>query len=141
MTTDFTEEELRSLTGIAPVGEEKQNVHTFLHNVAVAKDTTKTGNLSEQETGTPKLPLRTHKELELFCRDIMNQKEFADYFKKKAEILTSTSLSKDAKLISLAVVQERKISSIAGVRKKNKGWFTPKDRRPEQVQTIQTEES
>jgi len=115
--------------GFAPTGEEKQNVHTFLHNVATADDTTKIANLNEEELGKPKLPLRTHKDLELFCREIMNQKEFADYFQKKGEILTATSLSKDAKLIDLAVIQRREIGSVERKPiKENKGWFKKRSR-------------
>jgi len=115
--------------GFSPSGEEKQNVHTFLHDVAVTPDTTKVSNLSIEELGNPKLPLRTHKELELFCRDILSQKEFANYFQKKGEILTSTALSKDAKLIDLAVVQRREIGEISKAPlKENKGWFKKRQR-------------
>jgi len=116
-------------------GEEKQNVHTFLHNVATAKDTTKIGFLKEQEIGLPKLPLRTYKELELFCREIMNQEDFADYFKKKSEILTSTSLSKDAKLITLAILQKREVADVTSKpEKENKGWFKKKKSQEENLQ-------
>ena len=119
--------------GSSPTSEEKQNVHTFLHNVVVAKDTTKVGNLTEEEVGKPKLPLRTIKELELFCKVIMNQEDFADYFKKKGEIMTATSLSKDAKLITLAVVQKREVADLTGAqpKKQNKSWF--KKKKPEDV--------
>jgi len=112
--------------GFSTTGEERQNVHTFLHNVAIAPDTTKVAFLGEEELGTPKLPLRTYKELELFCKEIMNQPDFADYFKKKGEILTATSLSKDAKLIELAVVQRREVGDITKPMKENKGWFKKK---------------
>jgi len=115
--------------GVAPTGEITHNVHQFLHDVAITKNTTKVGNLNEEELGKPKLPLRTNKELELFCRDIMDQMEFAEYFKKKGEILSSTSLSKDAKLINLAVIQRRETTeslNLTPKKKENKGWFKKK---------------
>lgn len=125
----MTEEYYESAGGFAPTGTEKKNVHTFLNDVAIAKDTTKTGNLEKEELGTPKLPLRTYKELELFCREVMLQEDFANYFKKKGEILTASSLSKDALLVKLAVTTKKEESlDIPQPRKENKGWFKKKDK-------------
>lgn len=112
--------------GVSPTGEDKFNVHRFLDNVAKASDTTKTGNLTEEELGMPKLPARTYKELALFCDDVANMDYFSDYFRKKAEILTSTSLSKDAKLITLAISQMRNITQRLKTKQQNKGWFSKK---------------
>ena len=122
-------ERLSALVGTTPSAEEKQNVHTFLHNVAVAKDTTKTGNLQIEELGMPTLPLRTYKELALFCEDIADMDYYANYFRRKGEILTSTSLSKDAKLITLAIstLQKREMADTTKPRKANRGWFKPKE--------------
>ena len=75
----------------------------------------------------PILPVRTYKELALFCSEVANMNYFSDYFLKKAEIATSTSLSKDAKLLSLAVMQRKEIADVtAAPKKENKGWFKPK---------------
>lgn len=116
--------------GTTATAEEKQNVHSFLHNVATSKDTTKTANLSTEELGVPILPVRTYKELSLFCKEIANMDYFSDYFKKKSEITTSTSLSKEAKLLTLAVVNRTEISDLTKPpRKENKGWFKPKTQR------------
>ncbi len=129
---DLSQEEIdariQSLIGTAPMPDERQNVHTFLHNVAIAEDTTKLGYLSEEEVGTPKLPLRTHKELALFCREVLGIESFAKYFEKKGEILTSTSLSKDAKLLNLAITTNRQVTGIPQEvpKKENKGWFKPR---------------
>jgi len=112
--------------GQAPIGEERHNVHTFLFNVATAKDTTKLGFLNDEEIGKPKLPQRTLKELALFCKEIMNQKEFGEFFEKEAEILTSTSLSKNAKLLTSAILQKKEVADVTEQRKENKGWFKPK---------------
>jgi len=125
-------ERLAGLVGTTPSPEEKQNIHTFLHSVARAKDTSKTGNLGMEELGNPTLPLRTYHELALFCNDVANMEYYADYFKKKGEILTATSLSKEAKLLNLAVLQKREVEDVTKPKKINKGWFRPKNRPPEQ---------
>mgnify|MGYP003147084711 CR=1 FL=1 len=121
-------ERLASLVGTTPSAEEKQNVHTFLYNVATAKDTTKTGYLDTEELGIPTLPLRTYKELALFCNEIANMGYYGDYFFKKGEILTATSLSKEAKLLMAAIstLQKREIADVTKPKKANKGWFKPK---------------
>lgn len=120
-------EQLKALMGATPSSEEKQNVHTFLHNVATADDTTKLGNLKEEELGMPKIPQRTYQELAVFCEDVANMKYFGEYFRKKAEIITSTSLSKEAKLISLAVLTRREHADVTKPRAINKGWFKKKE--------------
>lgn len=111
------------LTGSAPSPEEHHNVHKFLHEVAESDDTTKTGFLTAEEVGMPKLPTRTLKELALFSRDIANMPQFADYFEKESEIITSTSLSKEAKLLELAVTARRQLEDVTKRRKENRGWF------------------
>lgn len=131
LTEDQIAERLADLVGTTPTPEEKQNIHTFLHNVAVAPDTTKTGYLGEEEIGMPVLPVRTYKELALFCSEIANMDYFSDYFRKKAEIVTSTSLSREAKLITLAVLQKKEISDVTKKpRKENRGWFKSKSQLP-----------
>ena len=116
--------------GTTSTAEEKQNVHSFLHNVATSEDTTKTGFLSTEEIGAPILPVRTYKELALFCKEVANMEYFSDYFIKKAEITTSTSLSKDAKLLTLAVINRTEVDDLTKApRKENKSWFKPKGQR------------
>lgn len=109
----------------------KQSVHTFLNNIVEADDTTKTGNLTKEELGLPKLPVRTYKELSLFCEEIANMKYFGDYFKKMSEIQTSTSLSKEAILIKLAVTQKKELTDLTPDKKENKGWFKKKEKEVE----------
>ena len=82
-----------------------------------------------------KLPLRTYQELALFCSDVANMDYFAAYFLKKGQILAATSLSKDAKLITLAVSQRAEISKLNKRSTPNKGWF--KNRQPNQAQPEQ----
>jgi hypothetical protein len=127
MTQEQAEEYIKSL-GVAPTPEEKHSVHSFLHKVATSDDTTKLGNLKEEEVGIPRLPLRTYKELALFCRDVADMDYYADYFDKKAEILTATSLSKEGFLAKLAVITRREQTNVLKAPpKENKGWFKKKN--------------
>lgn len=124
--SDITEEEAQEI--VRQFNEAKQSVHTFFTNVIKSPDTTKVGNLNIDELGMPKLPLRSIKELELFCRDVYGQNYWADWFQKLGEIQTSTSLSKDAILIKLAVTQKKELSDVSPKPKKeNKGWFRRKE--------------
>lgn len=130
MVDDLTDEQVLSrlaeLGETATVPEEKHNVHAFLHAVATAEDTTKVGFLKEEEVGIPKLSIRTLKELALYSKDIADDESWADYFEKRAEIITSTSLSKDAKLLELAVVHRQEMANVSKPRKINKSWFKKK---------------
>ncbi|MCK9371127.1 hypothetical protein M0R04_14540 [Candidatus Dojkabacteria bacterium] len=119
--------ELQSVLGGAPRPDEKHNVHKFLDEVAKSDDTTKTGFLSIEELGKPINPARTHKRLALISKDILDNPYFTQHFLNEAEITTSTSLSKEAKLITLAVTTTKQIADITKVHKPNKGWFKKKE--------------
>ena len=124
----LSEDEMKKLVelmGTAPVSEEKQNKHSFLVKVVETDDTTKLGYLTEEELGMPKLPLRATKEIALFA-GITGQPYLEDFFNKEAEITTSTSLSKDAKLLTLAALDKKEIADVTKKPKKNSGWFTKK---------------
>lgn len=110
--------------------EEVFGVHKFLNEVFKAKDSTKVGNLTLAELGMPLLPVRTHKDLELFSREVMHNKFYADYFQKEAENTLATSLSNNAKLVTLAVTTNRRVADDTKPRTVNKGWFGKKE--PEQ---------
>lgn len=123
---DMTEQEAEQI--LRQMGEGKANLHTFMTKVIQSSDTTKTGNLNEEELGASNLPVRTYKELELFAKDIAGQEDFSEYFKKMSEIQTSTSLSKDAILIKLATTIRKELADVTQKPKsKNKGWFKSKN--------------
>ncbi len=132
-TLGLTPDEIKFLESEENLGgnipEKLHNVHTFLHNVAVSDDTTKLGNLNEIELGNPQLPLRTYKELALFSQEVANMGYFKEYFDKMGEVTTSTSLSKEAKLLELAVVTRREIADVSKRKVvQNKGWFGKKEK-------------
>lgn len=104
-----------------------KNVHSFMTDIVKSDDTTKTGNLTQDELGLPKVPVRTMKELELFSRDVANQEEWANYFRDLAEIQAATSLSKEGLLVKLAVTIKKELADVTKHQKKNGGWFKGKD--------------
>lgn len=115
------------LSAGAPQPEEKHSVHSFLHKVATSKDTTKLGYLRDEELGMPKLPLRTHKELAIFSKEVCGLDVFADYFNKIGEITTSTSLSRDAKLLELAVINRRQLEDVTKRPRAKRGFFKKRE--------------
>ena len=122
MTENMSDQQAEQL--MRDLMKEKANAISFFTDIIKSDDTIKTGNLELTELGEPRLPLRSLKGLELFSKDIYEDAEWESYFKKKGEILTSTSLSKDAILIKLAVTSKKELADVTPKeKKKNKGWF------------------
>ena len=116
----------------SPKEEEKHNVHTFLHKISTSQDTTKTGNLIEDEIGYTPYSVRTYKQLAVIASDLCNDDIWAEYFRKESEILTATSLSRGGFLVKQATTQTRQIADITKPKIQNSGWFKPKPK--EQVE-------
>ena len=133
---NITEKEAQDL--VRHFNEQSSGVHSFLTSVVRTDDTTKLGNLKEEEIGTPRISLRGLKELQLFSKEIAEENEWADYFGKLAEIQTSTSLSERALLSRLAVTQKKELADMSPqqtAKKKNSGWFKSKNKQdPNQQQ-------
>ena len=121
-------EELSKLIGTAPVPDDKHNVHTFISKVLTTKDTTKVGNLREEEIGTLKQHVRGYKEEEVWAREIMRCEPLAHILGLQSEIATSTSLSRNAALLRFATTTSRTIADLTKKQTENKGWFTSKNK-------------
>jgi len=121
---NLTEKEAEDI--LRNFSEGKSNLYSFFTNVIKNPDTTRTGNLTQEELGISNLPVRTYKELSLFCKDVANQDYFGNYFEKMSEIQTSTSLSKEALLLKLAVTIKKELADMSPQKKRNKGWFGSK---------------
>jgi len=135
-TDDMTDEEVlmkiaNAMKDNPPVGDEKQNVHTFLFNVATAKDTTKIANLRDDkemnEIGMSQFTVRGCKSMSLISEMIMENDYFSEYFEKEAENLLSTSLSRGGFLVRQATVQTKQVADVTKRRTVNKGWFGKED--------------
>ena len=109
-----------------PMPETKPSVYQFFNDIARAKDTTKTGNLIETEIGVPKIPVRTYKNIALFSEIVADKPGFAEYFREKAEIMTATSLSRNALMLRLSVTTKKEVANVTKARGLNKGWFGKK---------------
>jgi hypothetical protein len=120
---------VEQVNAVIPQGEEKHNVHKFLSEISRSKDTTKTGNIGKEELGTTPYAERTYKRLQLDSNILVNDDIWADYFAKSAEVVTSTSLSKDGFLAKLAIMQRRDLADVSPEQKENKGWFKSKDKK------------
>jgi hypothetical protein len=134
--TESERAEIKDILGYGSnIPDSKQNVHTFLHNVATAKDTTKLGFLKEEEIGSMPNPTRSYKHLALFSGDIMKKEGLRDFFIANSEIITSTSLSRDGFLVDRAVVQKRELKDTTSKpRKQNSSWFKGKDNKEKEEQ-------
>lgn len=132
MLSEAEKSELKELLGYGGnIPDSKQNVHTFLHNVATAEDTTKLGFLNENEIGMMPNPIRSYKHLGQFAKDIMHKPGLSSFFNSNSEIITSTSLSRGGFLVDRAVVQKRELKDTTSKpRAENKGWFK-KDKKTE----------
>jgi hypothetical protein len=128
--TDEEREELKKLLGgaSAPIPDDKQNIHTFITKVLTAKDTTKTGNLTEMEIGMMRNPVRAYKEEEVWARHIIKCEELAQMFAAQSEITTSTSLSRGGTLLKVATTTTRNIADLSTPKQStNSGWFKKKE--------------
>ncbi len=126
MTDEMTEKEAQDV--LRQMAENKQSIYAIFAKVINEKQkTTKVGNLSVEELGMSKLPLRTYLELGLFCDEIVGDKEFAEYFRKMGAIQTDSSLSKEGFLMKLLVTMKKELADVSPKKAtKNGGWFKKK---------------
>lgn len=125
MSDEITEQEAQEL--IRSFSESKATMHTFFRDVVKTSDTLKVGNLSPDELGMSALPVRSYKELALFCEEVANQPQFTKYFDAMSEIQTASSLSKEGFLMKLSVTQKKELKDTSPEKKSNRGWFKKKD--------------
>jgi len=118
-----------------PQAQPIYNVHKFLDDIAKAADTTKTGNLTEEELGLAPFTVRILKDVQAYCR-MMGLNMYADYFGDKSEIVTASSLSKDGFLDKLAIMTRQQVEAISKKKKENKGWFKSKKSQQPEVTSL-----
>lgn len=129
-----TPEEIEALGKLGygyPQEEERQNIYTYFKQVIFMPTNTKTGNLTNEELGFVRIPVRTNQEIALLCK-ALGMKGFGSFFEKEAQITLGTSLSREGHLNKLAVTQKREVETKSRVPKNVKrGWFTPKSKEQE----------
>ena len=126
MTEEMTEEQAHEM--LREMAERKESMYAIFGKVINEKQkTTKVGNLTQEELGVSKNPLRTYLELSLFCKDVLDDEDFATYFEKMGAIQTDSSLSKEGFLMNLLVTAKKTLADVTPKAKtENKGWFKKK---------------
>ncbi len=130
MEEDMSQEEAQLLDELEaagygfPKGEESQSIFSFFKRVIFMPDTTRTANLTEEELGIAKVPVRTNLELAEYCKH-QGLTGLGEFFFREAQIITNTSLSRDGFLDKLAVTQKREVESKKRefTQKQKKNWF------------------
>ena len=121
------EEQLRNALGLGyPEQEEKVSVLAFLKEIINRQENVKTGNLSPDELGEAKIPVRTNLDLANYCK-FMDMHGFADVFNDDAQVLLASSLSRGGFLDQLAVTTNKNntsaLKNIGAPQKKKGGFF------------------
>ena len=113
-----------------PAPEEKQNMFSFFKRVITMPDTLRTANLTQDELGGIRIPVRTLHKLSLYCNE-MGLGGLGSYFAKEARIITNSSLSREGFLDCLAITQRRELEEktrAPATEAQKKNWFKKKDK-------------
>jgi len=97
--SDLQEEMMEDL---APSPQKKEDLYSLFWKVLRIKDSSKVGNLSKEELGMFDIPVRELMKIRLLSYSL-GHKYFGDYFSHQAEIILSTSASKEGWLPELFV--------------------------------------
>lgn len=129
------EEELKNIessgmSGLSsPTPEKKDSTLILFRELIKSDNSSKFGNLDAPELGKPSISVRDQQEIANYL-DAEGLDQLGDYFKRKAEITLSTSLSKKAKLIDNIVTQIKKEQKVSATSEKEKrrlfGFGKPK---------------
>lgn len=120
VTTEAEVDDLRDF--IRKAGEEK-GIDNFFLEIIRADNNLKIGNLERAEIGLPKVPIRTLLELADDCDMIPSMSSFANDFKKQAQDIVNTSLSKDGFLIRARITQKKELLDSTKKKTKRRGLF------------------
>lgn len=122
--TEAEADDLRDF--IRKAGEEK-GIDNFFIEIIRADDNLKIGNLERLEIGLPKVPIRTLLELSDDCDMIPSMSSFAEDFKKQAQDMVNTSLSKEGFLIRARITQKKELLDSTKKKTRRVGLFGKKE--------------
>jgi len=120
VTTEAEAEDLRDF--IRKVGEEK-GIDNFFLEIIRNDDSLKLGNLTQDEIGLPQLPVRTLVELADDCENIPSMSSFVDDFRKQAQNMIASSLSKEGFLIKARITQKKELLDSDKRKQKRRSLF------------------
>jgi len=125
------DEEFRQGMGYGyPQEPQKNNPIAFFRQLLTTKSNIKSANLSEDELGSVRIPVRTNLEISEYCK-AMNMNAFANCFKRDAQIILGTSLSRDGFLVKTSVTSTRESRTEMtkkGQSQVKRGWFNPRNK-------------
>lgn len=107
-------------------GVDEKGIDAFFLEIIREDDTTKVGNLTEDELGEPLLPVRTLLEIKDDCSLIPSMSTFTEKFKKQAENILATSLSREGFLIKARITQKKEFLD-KPKKKVRRGFFAKKE--------------
>jgi len=99
---EYDEEEYANV----PDQKKKDDLFSLFHKVWRAPDSSKVGNLSSQELGMLPMSVRDNQYLALLG-ETFGHKDLAKFFKRRSEIILSTSASKKGWFTELFVSQKK----------------------------------
>jgi hypothetical protein len=123
---NLTEAEAEAM--LRSFAETKETSVSFFTNVIKNDDTSKTGNLTNEELGIPQLPVRTLQQLQILCKEVFDDTSFAEVFGKQAEEILATSLSREGFLLRQVGTSKKEIADVTPRHKENSGWFRRKNK-------------
>jgi len=120
---EISEEQAEQL--VRSMMEQKETPHSFFTRVIKHPDSTKIGNLDIEELGVSTHPVRTYKELALFCDKICDDGFTKEYYEELSEIQLATSLSKEGFLIKQVGTRTQQYADTTNKQKSKvkKGFF------------------
>ena len=102
----------------------KESVYKFFREILRLKDSSKVGNLSAAELGTPKISVRGLQEIAIDVEMGWGLDYCAEYLSARAESILATSDSKKGFLAQLFVTQIKKEQKIKMPSEQKGGWFS-----------------
>ncbi len=115
----------------APEAQKKEGIFKFFREILHIKDSTRVGNLKDSELGTTKLGVRHYQEVALYAEaeklDVVSK-----YLRAKANIITSTSMSRKGFFVQSIITNIKKEGKIKEPREEKKAWFGSKKREAEE---------
>jgi len=135
------DEELRRTLGYSytpenPLADEKESIFAFFKRVITKPLNIKTANLTDDELGNVKIPVRTNLEISSYCKN-MKMSAFSRCFEDDAQVILGSSLSRGGFLDQLAVTtkKEARTEMTRKGQQQNQrgGWFAGR-REPENLE-------
>jgi len=108
----------------SPEPPRKDSIVNFFRELITTKDSTKIGNLNENELGVTKLGVRHLLNLGNYA-EVEGLDMVADYFRDQAEVVSASSMSRKGFLVQASVTQIKKEQKIEKPKEKKK-WFQKK---------------